>query len=148
MHSAPSVSYPVGRSAFAGALSALLWLLGAGAILAWALKSGPATGRLVAASLVCAAAGLASGRLWWRTRAGVVSWDGEGWSCSTAALGGPARAIVVLDLQGRMLVRLAAARSCWVWLERHQSPERWDDVRRAAHSRAAADRLLPAEPHP
>ena len=79
MHAAPSVSYPVGRSRFAGALLAALWLLGAAALLAWTLQAAEPGWRQLLAALVLAACGAAAAAGWWRSPAGTLAWEGGAW---------------------------------------------------------------------
>jgi hypothetical protein len=145
MHSAPSVTYPVGRSLFALWLLLLAWLAGAAALALW-WGSGASGGRLGIAALLCLASGTWAGLAWWRSPAGMLAWDGEGWSWAGGAGGG--RLEVSLDLQRAMLVRWAGAgASRWFWLERASRPERWDDLRRAVYSRAAPQ-APPGTRHP
>jgi toxin CptA len=146
MHSAPSVTYPVGRSRFAAALLLLLWLLGGGAIAFWGNETHASGGRLAIATAVWIAAGVFAGIHWWRSPTGTVVWDGEswnwsGWGADTGALQ------VNLDLQRFMLIRCAGSREAyWFWLERASRPERWDDLRRAVYSRATPGAHAAAPP--
>ena len=137
MHSAPSVTYPVGRSRFAAALLLLLWLAAAAALGLWWAGS-PAPGwRLGAAALLWLATGLWAALHWWRSPAGLVAWDGENWNWTVGQGADPGMLEVSLDLQRSILVRWAGRRaSHWFWLERASRAERWDDLRRAVYSRA------------
>jgi toxin CptA len=137
MHSAPSVSYPVGRSRFAGALLLCAWLLGAVACLSWRLAS-PASGlrSSAAAAALVLAAGIAAWH-WWRTPAGTLCWDQEQWSWRGAHMAAGTAPQVGLDLQHWMLLRWRYGRlSSWLWLERASRPGQWSDLRRAVYSRA------------
>jgi toxin CptA len=137
MHSAPSVSYPVGRSRFAGLVLLVFWLLGAAAIAAWWLQAQAPGWRTAAAVLLLAMSGLIAVIAWRRSPIGELAWDGENWNFSGAAESSAAALSVALDLQRRLLVHwVAPGASCWLWLERTSRPERWDDVRRAVYSRA------------
>jgi toxin CptA len=63
----------------------------------------------------------------------------------TSALAG--RVQVSLDLQQCVLLRWSAGRTPhWLWLERRQRPERWDDLRRAVYSRARMEAPREDEP--
>jgi toxin CptA len=137
MHSAPSVSYPVGRSRFAGALLLCGWLLGAATCIAWRLASPDSAPRSAAAAIALVlAAGLATWH-WWRMPAGALRWDQEQWSWRGAGTAAGASPEVALDLQHWMLLRWRAGRhSSWLWLERASRPEQWSDLRRAVYSRA------------
>jgi len=137
MHSAPSVSYPVGRSRFAGALLLCAWLLGGVACVAWRLASPPSGLRSAAAAAALAlAAGIAVWQ-WWRMPTGILSWDQEQWSWRGAHMAAGASPQVSLDLQHWILLRWdAGRRSSWLWLERTSRPDQWPDLRRAVYSRA------------
>ena len=136
MHSAPSVTYPVGRSPFGGALLLLIWLAAAAAIgLWWTEASG---WRLGTAALLWLPSGLWAARQWWRSPAGAVAWDGASWSWAAGEDADGGMLEVSLDLQRSMLVRwVGEGASQWFWLERASRAERWDDLRRAVYSRAA-----------
>lgn len=139
MHAAPSVTYPVGRSAFAARLQAALCLLGLAAAVAWSLQS-PAFGwrQVLAFSLVlaCAAPAWAA---WRRPAAGRLAWDGAGWQWEEGALRAPGRPELAFDLQSAMLLRWHpdAGRVLWVWVERASDASHWDALRRAVYSRAS-----------
>lgn len=148
MRSAPSVTYPVGRSVlFLRLLLVVGVLCMAASVLAfsfglgwWALVGGLAWVVWVM-TVTRAWQRQPQGRLAWepsteravdpalRTEAGHWSWF------SAAYLGGVAlqRVERVHDLQAWMLLRLHnpdGART-WVWVERGSDPDRWDDLRRA-----------------
>jgi hypothetical protein len=144
MHSAPSVSYPGGRSRHADRLLLALWLRGAGAVaLACVQSAGMGwRGGVLFLCVVVAAVGAWMARF--RSTGGTdLVFDGQHWSMSGGVEAPMARASVMLDLQALLLIRLtgAAGRARWVWAERRAMPERWRDLRRALYSRAA-----PAEP--
>jgi len=141
MHSAPSVSYPVGRSRRAGRLLLLVWACGATGFLAACAGAGALGWRQALLGLCVLLAGVAArAGLRRSTEPADLSFDGRRWSLSGAAPLRSAEAQVVLDLQSLLLVRLGAAgrRQRWVWLDRGLAPGDWSDLRRAAHSRAAA----------
>lgn len=154
MRSAPSVSYPVGRSVL---LSRLLWLLGFLGLVAVSLGAlyGTAFGALVSAVAWAAWGGLMT-VVWRRQPQGRLAWAASrqphavdplrpaqagNWSWfSSAYLEGVVlqRVERVHDLQAWMLLRLHnpdGART-WVWVERRSDPVRWDDLRRALWSHA------------
>lgn len=139
MHGAPSVSYPVGRSPWAGAIALAAWALGVAATLAWASSAADAR-RLSLGGAACAVAGVLALAGWWRQRTGQLGWDGARWSWSPGDLpaldGGAVRA--VLDLQAAMLLRFECADGVrWLWLDRYRLPGRWAALRRAVYSPAA-----------
>ena len=139
MHSAPSVSYPVGRSAFAGRLLASLGLLGLLAAAAWTLQSGFGWRQLAAFLTVLASGTLAVGG-WRRSPPGVLSWDGAAWGWEQGGSRRPGRPELALDLQSRLLLRWRPdeGRTHWFWLERTSDASHWDALRRAVYSRASA----------
>ena len=139
MHSAPSVSYPVGRSAFAGRLLAGFGALGIAAAAAWTVQSSsfgwrPALGW--ACALACA--GFALGA-WWRSPFGVLHWDGAAWQWQDGAGMAPGGLECALDLQSRMLLRWQGEGGAprWLWVERKAAPSHWEALRRAVYSRAS-----------
>ena len=139
MHSAPSVSYPVGRSAFAGRLLAGLGLLGLLAAAAWTLQSGFGW-RQLAAFLAVLASGTLAGDGWRRSARGVLSWDGAAWGWEQGDGRRPGRPELALDLQSRLLLRWRPeeGRALWFWLEQASDASHWDALRRAVYSRASA----------
>jgi len=155
MRSAPSVTYPVGRSAFLGAL-----LLGAGVaglvalVLGLTYRSQAQAGWLMAMGVwvlwvvmaVLAWRRQPGGCLSWKAaqgRAGGVPSEASPgqWVWSSAAyLEGVTlkRVERVYDLQAWMLLRLHnpdGART-WAWAERSQDTRRWCDLRRALMAHA------------
>jgi hypothetical protein len=142
MHSAPSVSYPVGRSRFAAMLALLAWMLGAAVIALWWSQSQSLGWRLWGACIVLAAAGVFAAWTWCRFVPGVLAWDGDAWSWASAGAVHTVSLEVGLDLQRSVLLRCAwGNRAHWLWAERASSVERWDDLRRAIHSRAGPKAL-------
>lgn len=147
MHHAPSVLYPVGRSCFLGRWVPLLWVLGALAAVGQAWQTG---GLTVPVLLTGGSVLLAGAMAWWyvqHTPTGALRWDGEAWFWLPQPLAADAFAEplvappqVHLDLQHVLLLglRLPGQRPCWLWLEKPQSPARWDDLRRAVFAERQA----------
>lgn len=138
MHSAPSVSYPVGRSRDATRLLSALWVAGAccaGAALYPFDHMGWRQALLVASVVVTA---VAARRTLGPTVAVDLVFDGQDWSLTGRGARKVSRIAVLLDLQSFMLVRLdePTQRARWLWLEHRARPELWQDLRRAAYSRA------------
>ena len=147
MHSAPSVTYPVGRSRWGASLLALAWLAGVTATLQWTLHHEVASVRLAAAWLVLLATGAAAAWKWRAAPRGSLAWDGAGWTWDGLAAAATGSVRVSVDLQRVLLVQWrGAGQAQWLWLERASSPERWDDLRRAVYSRARPETLPLAEP--
>jgi toxin CptA len=142
MHSAPSVSYPAGRSRFAAALLLFAWLLGAAVTALWWLQSQSPAWRLSVASLVLGVAGAVAAWNWWHSEPGILAWDGATWSWSNQRGLHTGTIQVSLDLQQCVLLRWTSENgSRWFWLERAGTAERWDDLRRAVYSRARLEVL-------
>jgi toxin CptA len=140
MHAAPSVTYPVGRSAFAGALWGALATLGLAAALTWSWQAeafGWRHGLAFATVLASASLGLAA---WLRSPVGDLRWDGRGWSWRQGAAAESGQAELALDLQQRLLVhwRAESGRARWLWVEQESASADWDALRRAVYSRANA----------
>ena len=147
MHSAPSVSYPVGRSRFAAGLLLAAWLLGTAAVALWLNEVRAPGWQRGASVLLVLAAGLGAASSWWRTPAGALSWDGENWCWPAAGQGGAGAVTVGLDLQHWLLLRWTdGSAPRWLWLERARHAERWDDLRRAVYSRARPQALRQEQP--
>jgi toxin CptA len=147
MHSAPSVSYPVGRSRFAGALLACLWLLGVAACVSWRLAAPASSFRTSAAAAVLVLAGGVAAWRWWRMPCGTLTWDQEQWGWPDGSTARAPAPQVSLDLQHWLLLRWPSpAGSSWLWLERASRPEHWADLRRAVYSRARLEALPQAGP--
>ena len=140
MHSAPSVSFPVGRSRLASRLVWAAWGLGAAVLAAWCFQFEGAAWRtawLASAVLLAGVAAAQAARLGEGAR---LQWNGQHWSCEGAVRLHSAVATLHLDLQSLMLVRVeeAGRGAAWLWVERASCPPRWLDLRRALHASAAA----------
>jgi toxin CptA len=140
MHAAPSVNYPVGRSAFAGwaaALAALAGLLAAGA---WAWQSPVVGWRHAVAFLAVLACALVALRGWRLSAHGTLRWDGAGWQWEEGTRVTCGQPEIALDLQVRALLRWTGDEGGvrWFWVERKSDASHWDALRRAVYSRASA----------
>lgn len=144
MHSAPAVSYPVGRSRFHAGLLLVITLMGALTVLTWALKVDAPGLRHLAAGLLCVTcAGLATLH-WWRTPLAQLCWDGTAWAWEAADRVQTVVPEVTLDLQFCLLLRLhggVGPSVQWVWPERRTSTPHWQAFRRAVYGKtpSAAD---------
>jgi toxin CptA len=151
MHGAPSVSYPVGRSSWAAAILAGLWLAGAAAVGGW-IATSAFSWRQAGTLAVLLAAGAGAGAAWRAQQSpGRLHWDGAAW-CWWPAGGPPVEGgalRVALDLQSVLLVRWSGpARGAWLWLERRADPSCWAALRRAVYSRADPQHALTGAPPP
>lgn len=150
MHSAPSVSYPLGRSRFLGGLLLVGWLLAAGVTLWWWRASAAADWRPLLGCLAWLLAGWVMLTGWRRSPVGRLQWDGQRWRWesvvyrSGTALEAPA---AVLDVQFALFLRLdnQAGAVWWLWAERSASPARWFDLRRAVHAKLRSANLQDSE---
>ena len=146
MHSAPSVTYPVGRSRFAATLLLAAWSLGALAGALWWLRA-PDGWRLGLMAVALAVSGVIAARSWASAAAGTLAWDGEAWTWSLQPDGRAHELLVGLDLQNWLLLRWSAdGSSHWLWLDRASRADRWDDLRRAVYSRARPQMPQQARP--
>ncbi len=142
MHSAPSVSYPVGRSRFAATLLLVLWLPGAACVALWSVQARAPGWQVGASVALVLLAGFCAAWNWWHAPQGDLSWDGENWNWSAAGQEAAGSLEVGLDLQRWLLLRLTGGKVVrWFWLERARYPERWEDLRRAVYSRARPQAL-------
>ncbi|MDH6590874.1 toxin CptA [Variovorax sp. TBS-050B] len=140
MHSAPSVNYPVGRSRGATRILIAAWALGACCAGISCYLFDGAAWRQVLLVLSVLFSGAAAALALRSDGAAELRFDGLCWSLAGSDPGRSvhaARAVVALDLQSLLLLRLVepgrAAR--WVWAEQRAMPERWRDLRRAAYAR-------------
>jgi hypothetical protein len=141
MHSAPAVSYPVGRSFFYGALLVGIHVIGASVLLAWVVASdAPRLGQVLGGMLWLASVAVAM-LSWWRSPTGTLTWDGQHWIWADGEESHPVTLSVTLDIQNLMLMYLGASEvpKLWVWLERRSAPTRWRAYRRAVFARQPAD---------
>ena len=140
MYSAPSVSYPVGRSRFAGLLALVAWLSGCGTIALWWDQTHEPGWRQGMALVVLAGVGGYAVWTWLRSPEGRLAWESDSWTWSTAKGTESGQVEVRLDLQSRVLLRWQSPGcSAWLWLHGASRPEQWDDLRRALHSPAARE---------
>jgi toxin CptA len=131
----------VGRSRFAGALLAGLWLAAFAAWLAWSWQAAAPGWLLHAlAFALLAGCGAWAALAWLRSPGGTLAWTGAGWRWQGAndAQDSPGRPRLALDLQARLLLRWQGDDGAvrWLWLERRAAPAGWDALRRAVYSRA------------
>lgn len=153
LRSAPSVSFPVGRSRFQGQCLAAIWLLGALAVVLWWAQAAIHAWQLSLALALLAGGGMLSWRHWARAPMGTLHWREQQWhfspgAATTADIGDdPVEPLddlqVVLDLQSVLLLRCAVPGQWrgpwggqWFWLARRDDPVRWHALRRAAFARA------------
>ena len=148
MHGAPSVNHPVGRSSWAAWILAALWISTALVALAWIAAGATGWRAWLAGSLVLALGAVAAWH-WCHSPEGVLAWDGTRWTWTAAGSSIPNEGslAVALDLQGVLLARWSSPEARhWFWLQPEGPRGRFDALRRAVYSRAAADAPSGAEP--
>ncbi len=139
MHSAPAVTYPVGRCHIRGWLMHGLWGLGGLVCGLWLL----AVGRLGAlqglALLVWGGVGLFAWRSLRLAPQGTLRWDGQQWRWLGPDGGSDGVVHARLDFQQLLLLEFqpVTGQVLWLWLDRTMAPNRWIALRRAVFSRAA-----------
>lgn len=134
MHSAPSVSYPVGRSRFHVALIVVASLGGLLAGLLWRQQAAPGAWMQLLFGVTWLAASGAAWQNWLRSPSGSLAWDGKLWRCSFGNAVVTGHIGLQLDWQRCLLLRLRAdqGRDLWLWPERGRDRLAWDALRRAA----------------
>ena len=140
MDNAPAVSYPVGRSRFQAWLVLGVLAAGASSLAVWTMQSEPPGGRhWAAAGLWLVSACVATGA-WFRTPAGLLTWDGKTWAWTSGAHTRQVTLSTILDNQSVLLLlaRSPDAPARWFWLEQQTAPRRWLTLRRAVFARLPA----------
>lgn len=139
MHSAPAVTYPVGRCHIQTYLTLVLWGLGAAACALWIRDAGRMGWGQGWALLFWLLAGGFALRSLLTAPQGTLRWDGQQWTWQTGrdSLSGTVRP--TLDLQRWVVLefRPQAGRPIWLWVTRSNEPTRWDALRRALWSRVS-----------
>lgn len=137
IHSAPSVVYPLGRSRFQGGVLALCWLAGMSIVVAWGAQQ-PWDWRLATGYAAVLLAGWAALAGYRNLPSGQLSWDGQMWRWESPVYQtgiAEYELSVIADFQRVLVLRLQnqAGARLWLCAERSARPERWLDLRRAAH---------------
>ena len=139
MHNAPTVSYPLGRSAWWGLPLLGLWLAGATSMVVWCASVDALSWRLGLDLLLWLVFGVWSLRAWRGQVQGELSWTGMHWLLLRDP-SAPCEGMVSvqLDLQHLLLLRFTPVTgpACWLMLRCATQPRRWQDLRRAVYSRA------------
>ncbi|MBP9904273.1 MAG: hypothetical protein KBF66_01855 [Rhodoferax sp.] len=142
MHSAPAVSYPMGRSRFHGLLLLLIAGSGALSLSAWVLQSDPLRWQHGVAALIWSLGVVVAGWRWYSAPTATLIWDGEAWCWVLGARSRPVKPEVALDFQWLLLLRLSGSADradWWVWPEHAADPLRWLALRRALFARSPAN---------
>jgi toxin CptA len=145
MHSAPAVSYPVGRSRFSGWLVALTALGGVIVGLLWGAAADSVGWRQWLFAMTLLVSCSLAGDAWWRTPLGRLRWDGQAWGWQTVNVRTSGVLSVHLDFQFVLLVSLRTGPGAriWLWPERRAESALWDALRRAIFSRSGGASPVP-----
>lgn len=140
MHSAPALSYPVGRSRLQGWLLGLTGLAGALTGLLWQAAAAPAGWRQGLFAITLLAAVIVAVRAWLRSPRGHLSWDGQAWSWLGVDRAVSGLLAVHLDFQFFLLLSLRPEHGAriWLWPERSAELATWNALRRAVFSGGSA----------
>ena len=144
MHSAPAVSYPVGRSRFQGWLLGCTGLMGLLLGMLWFYASDLMGWRQGLYALTWLGANLLAVQAWRRAPRGHLRWDGSVWCWSTEAAVVSGALAVHLDFQFFLLLSLRTDTGArfWLWPERRADQPHWHALRCAVFARRSA---TPAE---
>ncbi|WP_296444925.1 hypothetical protein [Rhodoferax sp. UBA5149] len=140
MHSAPAVSYPVGRSRFQGWL---VGLTGLGGVLTggfWQQATDLAGWRQWLFALTLLGTCAIAAQTWRRSPRGILHWDGQVWRWTGLDASVCGRVTVHLDLQFWLVLslRMDAGARLWLWPERAADVVLWNALRRAVFSRGGS----------
>ena len=138
MHSAPAVSFPVGRSRFQSGLVGALITSGILVVTVWTLQADALGWRHWVAAIVCLMTSVMAVWHGWHAAKGHLTWDGAAWYWGVDAESQAVTPEVVIDFQHVVLLRLrdsAGAFVTWVWLDHALNPLRWVALRRAIYTR-------------
>lgn len=137
MHSAPAVSYPVGRSRFHGGLLLLITLTGLLVGLLWLAQADLAGWRQALFAITLLVLSLVATRAWLNAPRGQLEWDGLVWRWTRDKTSVYADLRVHFDFQVFLVLSLSSPSRharIWLWPERHACVAQWDALRRAVFS--------------
>lgn len=139
MHSAPAVSYPVGRSHFQRWLLVAIVLTEIVSGVLWheqSFVSGWRQWLFVVSFLIISVWAI---QAWRATPTGHLRWDGQTWNWASGQVSTGGHLAIHLDLQFVLLLslRLETGTRLWLWPERRNELQRWKALRRAVFSQRA-----------
>ena len=153
MHSAPSVSYPVGPTRGLAIIFLTLCAVSQGAVMLWCYQSHSVGWRQALGQVAWLAATWLGWRSWQRLPRGRIHWSGQSWSWEIPASDVAGRVLVAVDAQSALLLRWqspdgtdaqeatdagSTGGDLWLWLARSSSPADWLALRRAVYSPATS----------
>lgn len=137
MHSAPAVSYPVGRSRFQAGLLFGTGLIGLLTGWQWFATPGLPGWRHGLYVLALLTAGFAAARVWRHSPKGLLRWDGLFWHWCTE--GADVRGLIAVHLDVHLCLLLSlqteAGTRLFLWPERRAEPASWHALRCAVYAR-------------
>ena len=147
MHSAPAVSYPVGRSRFQGRLlfgTGLTGLLAGGL---WCAAPGSLGWRHGLYLLALLTGLVVAARAWRHSPQGFLRWDGQFWHWCTEGVAVRVTLAVSLDVHLCLLLSLQteAGQRLFLWPEQDAEPASWHALRCAVFARRPNAIAEPAE---
>ncbi|MEO8121139.1 MAG: hypothetical protein ABI606_17680, partial [Rhodoferax sp.] len=146
-HSAPAVSYPVGRSRFQGWLVGVTGVGGAVSDALWYYQSRPAEWQQWLFAMTLLGTCVVAAVVWHHTPRGSLRWDGQVWRWASLDASVEGMVTVHLDLHSCLVLSLntRAGTRLWLWPERRADAARWNDLRRAVFSRRGVVKSPAAE---
>ncbi len=144
MHSAPTVSYPVGRSRFQAITFSLAGIVVVAVDAAWFYRVDVIAWRQWFGLGVTLLAAVVLYWAWRRSPEGTLSWDGRSWWWEFNGIRAGGVVKPQLDLQNIVLLSFDGRSGSrhWFWIEQIAAKSSWHAMRRAVHARAQADNLL------
>lgn len=136
MHSAPSVSYPVGRSRFQAALLIVVALAMLAVSLFW-WAAAPWDWRMSLMLVLLCLALLFAWQAWRYTQQGTLAWNGVSWRFTGSQSSVVGAVSVPIDLQSTVLLKVTPqdGPQLWLWAERRRLEPLWIPLRLAVFSR-------------
>jgi toxin CptA len=147
MHSAPAVSYPVGRSHLEGGLLLGTGMTGLLAAWLWCAEPGPLGWRQGLYMLVLLLALVVAARAWRHSPQGLLRWDGQCWHWGTE--GAAVRGLIAVHLDTHVCLLLSlqteAGSRLYLWPERRTEPASWHALRCAVFAHRVTALAEPVE---
>ena len=143
MHSAPSVTYPVGRSHFQGWLIGLTGVIGMLTDLLWLHQVDLIGWRQGLFATVLIFSFVVAFHAWHRSPQGVLKWDGQSWHWISGEVTYCGVVAAHLDFQKFVLLSLhmETGKRLWLWPERQADVTCWNALRRSIFSRSSATQI-------
>lgn len=138
MHSAPTVSYPLGRSHFQGWLGGLTSVAGIAIGVLWYCQADLIGWRQLLFFLTLLLTSGFAAVAWRRSPEGCLRWDGTAWGWTAGSTAESGVLSVHLDLQFCLVLSLRTDTGAriWFWPERRVDLAHWNDLRRAVFVRS------------